>query len=77
MLNRGDLQNKDLILDTWLPTASMRTFKYFLSDTANNKEIVHCLDFIGTFLQAKIKNRAFAKLDIRHADYFTEYSCYF
>ena len=27
---RGDLQNKDLIGDTWSPTASLRTLKYFL-----------------------------------------------
>ena len=25
---RGDLQNKEMIGDTWSPTASMRTLKY-------------------------------------------------
>ena len=26
---RGDLKNKEMIEDTWSPTASMRTLKYF------------------------------------------------
>ena len=29
---RGDLQNKEMIGDTWSPKASMRTLKYFLAD---------------------------------------------
>ena len=29
---RGDLQNKGLVGNTWSPTASMRTLKYFLVD---------------------------------------------
>ena len=35
------------------------------------------LDFIGAFLQAKVKNRVYVKLDSRYADYFPEYSNYF
>ena len=31
---RGDLQNKEMVGDTWSPTASMRTLKYFLADAA-------------------------------------------
>ena len=54
---RGDLQNKELVGDTWSPTASMRTLKYFLADAAKHKARVHQLDFIGLFLQAKVKNR--------------------
>ena len=49
---RGDLQNKEMIGDTWSPTASMRTLKYFLADAEKHKAIVHQLDFIGAFLQA-------------------------
>ena len=48
---RGDLQNKELVGDTWPPTASMRTLKYFLTDAAKHKARVHQLDFIGSFLQ--------------------------
>ena len=62
---RGDLQNKEMVGDTWSPTASMRTLKYFLADAAKHKARVHQLDFIGAFLQAKVKNRVFVKLDIR------------
>ena len=42
---RGYLQNKDMVGDTWSPTASMRTLKYFLADTAKNKARFHQLDF--------------------------------
>ena len=58
---------------TWSPTASMRTLKYFLSDAAKNKAIVHQLDFIGTLFQAKVKNRVFVKLDSRYIYYIPKY----
>ena len=74
---RGDFQNKEMVGDTWSPTASMRTLKYFLADAAKNKARVHQLYFIGEFLQAKLKNRVFVKLDIRYTDYFPEYAQYF
>ena len=40
----------------------MRTLKYFLEDAAKHKAIVRQLDFIGAFLQAKVKNRVFVRL---------------
>ena len=66
-----------MVGDTWSPTASMRTLKYFLADASKHKARVHQLDLIGAFLQAKVKNRVFVKLDMRYADYFPEYSQYF
>ena len=74
---RGDLQNKEMVGDTWSPTSSMRTQKYFLADAAKNIARVHQLYFIGAFLQAKLKNRVFVKLDIRYTEYFPEYAQYF
>ena len=74
---RGDLQNKEMVGDTWSPTASMRTLNYFLADAAKNKARVHQLDFIGAFLQAQVKNRVFVILNIIYAAYFPEYSKYF
>ena len=74
ILVRGDLQNTELVGDNWSPTASMRTLKYFLADSTKHKARVHQLDFIGSFLQAKLKNRVFVKLDIRYTDYFPEYA---
>ena len=74
---RGNLQNKEMVGDTWSPTASMRTLKYFLADASKHIARVHQLDFIGAFLQAKVKNRVFVKLDIRYTDYFPEYEKYF
>ena len=74
---RGDLQNKELVGDTWSPTSSMRTLKYFLADTTKHKAIVNKLELIGAFLQEKVKNRVFLKLESRYTDYFTEYAKYF
>ena len=71
---RGDLQNKEMVGDTWSPTASMRTLKYFLSESAKDRARVHQLYFIGAFLQAKVKNRVFVNLNMRCAGYFTEYA---
>ena len=68
---RGDIQNKELVGDIWLPTASMRNFKYFLVDAVKHKARVHQLYFIGEFLQANVKNRVFVKLYSRYADYFS------
>ena len=48
-----------------------------LAYAAKNKSRVHQLDSIGSFLQEKVKNRVFVKLESRYADYFTEYSNYF
>ena len=47
---RGDLKNKELVGDTWSPTASMKYFKYFLSDATKHKATVCQLYFIGAFL---------------------------
>ena len=58
-----DIRNKELVVDTWSPTASMRTLKYFLAYTTKHKARVHQLYFIGAFLQEKVKNRAFVKLE--------------
>ena len=66
-----------MVGDTCSPIASMITLKYFLADTAKHKARVHQLDFIGAFLQAKVKNRVFVKLDMRYADCFPEYAQYF
>ena len=64
---RGDFQNKEMVGDTWSPTALMRNLKYFLEDTAKHKARFHKLDSIGALLQAKVKNRVFVKLDMRYA----------
>ena len=66
-----------MIGDTWYPTASMRTLKYFLADAEKHKARVHQLDFIEAFLQANVKDRVFVKLDMIYAAYFPEYSQYF
>ena len=74
---RGDIQNKELVGDTWSPTYFMSTLKYFLGDADKQKERFHQLYFIGALLQAKVKNRLFVKLDSRYSYSFPEYSKYF
>ena len=71
---RWYLHNKGLIGDTSSPTSSMSNLKYFLADAVDHKSRVYQLDFIGAFLQAKVKNRVFLKLDSRYVDYSPEYS---
>ena len=44
---RGDLHNKELVGDTWLPTAYTRNLKYLLADAGKHKLISNQLDFIG------------------------------
>ena len=48
----------------------MRTLKNFLQYSVKYKAIVYQLGFIGAFLQAKVNNRLFVKLDSRYAEYF-------
>ena len=68
---RGDFQNKEMVGDTWSPTAYMRNFKYFLADSVKHKARVHQLDFIGAFLKTKVKNIVIVKLEIRYT-YFSQ-----
>ena len=77
ILVRGYLQNNKMIGDTWDPTASIRTQKYFLSDSTKHKERVHQLDFIGEFIQDNSKHIIFVKLDSRYVKYSPEYATYF
>ena len=46
-----------MVRDTYSSTASMSTLKYFLADAAKHKARAYQLDFVGAFLQAKVKNR--------------------
>ena len=44
---RGHLKTKEIIGDTWSPTASMRTLKYFPEDSSKHNLRVNQLGFIG------------------------------
>ena len=49
---KGDLWNKELVRDTFSPTASMRNLKYLLAYATKQKARVDQLDFIRAFLKA-------------------------
>ena len=67
---KGDLQNKEMIEDTWSPKAPMRTLKYLLANNTKHKAMVHQLDFIGELIQDNVKHRVIVKSDRRYGDYF-------
>jgi len=72
---RGDLQ-KDIAEDKWSPTASFRALKLFLAHAARLHVRVRQLDFIGAFLQAKVRSRIFVKLPAIYRSIFPEYKRY-
>ena len=39
ILVRGDLQNKEMVGDTWSPTVSMSTLKHFLEYSAKHRHV--------------------------------------
>ena len=47
---RRDLQNTEMIGETCFPTPSMSTLKCLLSYDSKYKEMLHQLDFIGSFI---------------------------
>ena len=53
---REDLQTKEIIGDTWYPTASMLTLNFVFADFSKHKARVHQLAFIGSFRQANVKH---------------------
>jgi len=72
---RGDLMRQDLPHgDPYSPTASSRTLKMFLADAAKHQVRVKQLDFIGAFLQAKMKYRMFVMLPQKYGQLFPEYA---
>jgi hypothetical protein len=73
---RGDLQNKQSNEDKWSPTASFRALKMFLGHAARLKVRVRQLDFIGAFLQAKVRSRVFVKLPAVYGEIFPEFKEY-
>ena len=74
---RGDLQNKNIIGDTWYTTTSTRTLKYFLADVSKHKTRVQQLYFIGAFLHFNVKHIFFVMFDKRCREHFPYYYNYF
>jgi len=72
---RGDLQ-KNLDEDKWSPTASFRALKLFLAHAARLKVRVRQLDFVGAFLQAKVRRRIFVTIPAIYGSIFPEFKQY-
>jgi hypothetical protein len=71
---RGDLQDKNITEDKWSPTASFRSLKMFLAHASRLKARVKQLDFIGAFLQAKMRSRMFVTIPKIFGLLFPEYA---
>ena len=50
---KGDLQNKELVGDTWSPTASMSNLRYFLEDADKHKARVHLLEYESEVIECE------------------------
>ena len=74
---RGDLQKDNDWQDTWSACASIRTVKLFLAFAASLKRRVKHGDFVGAYLQAKVRGRFFVTLDKRYAQYFPDLADWF
>ena len=74
MVVRGDLQNKNITEDKWSPTASFRSLKMFLAHASRLKTRVKQLDFVGAFLQAKMRTRMFVTIPKIFGILFPEYA---
>jgi len=73
---RGDLQDKNITEDKWSPTASFRSLKMFLAHVSRMKARVKQLDFVGAFLQAKMRTCMFVTIPKIYGILFPEYSEY-
>jgi hypothetical protein len=73
---RGGLQGKNITEDKWSPTASFHSLKMFLAHASRIKAQVKQLDFVGAFLQAKMRTRMFVTIPKIYGILFPEYSTY-
>jgi len=73
---RGDLQDKNITEDKWSPTASFRSLKMFLGHASRIKARVKQLDFVGAFLQAKMRTRMFVTIPKIYGILFPEHAEY-
>jgi hypothetical protein len=71
---RGDLQDKNITEDKWSPTASFQSLKMFLGHASQLKARVKQLDFVGAFLQAKMRTRMFVIIPKIFGILFPEYA---
>jgi hypothetical protein len=71
---RGDLQDKNITEDKWSPTASFQSIKMFLAHASWLKTHVKQLDFVGAFLQAKMRTRMFVTIPKIFGILFPEYA---
>jgi hypothetical protein len=73
---RGDLQDKNITEDKWSPAASFCSLKMFLAHACRIKARVKQLDFVGAFLQAKMRSRMFVTIPKIYGILFPQYAEY-
>ena len=65
---RGDLHNRELVGDTWSPTSSVRTLKYFLADATKH---VNLLGYSHLFMSIIISYTKYHSISVDQARYAT------
>jgi hypothetical protein len=74
---RGDLERHDDDEDTWSPGTSFNGVRMHLAQAAKAGRTPKQADFIGAYLQARVRGRHFVRLSGELAKYFPEYSKWF
>ena len=74
MVMRSDLQDKNISEDKWSPTAVFHSLKMLLAHAARLKVRVRQLDFVGAFLQAKMRTRMAVAIPKIYRILFPEYA---
>ena len=75
---RGDLQKQtNEWEDTWSACASIKTVRMFLAFMTSQKRIIKQGDFVGAFLQAKVRGRFFVRLSPEYRDLFPDLAKWF
>ena len=74
---RGDMEKDIPGEDNWSSCVSQRTVRMFLAHATKEKRTVLQLDFIGSYLQARMRARMFIKLQPELAKFFPDLSEYF
>jgi hypothetical protein len=74
---RGDLEQHDEDEDTWSPGTSSCGVRMFLAQVAKSGRTPKQADFIGAYLQARVRGHHFVRLSSELGKYFPEYSKWF
>ena len=74
---RGDLEKETDQLENWSSCASQRTVRTFIAHETKCRRTPKQLNFVGAYLQARMRSRIYVTLQKEYLPYFPEISKYF